>query len=285
MRSLMMGTLAVLASITMAATGSAEETPTPIGAARPKIELAPPVRVTAFKRHGQTGNYSGGALGIAVDLENVTNKPIDNVNVKLVFGDKVLEQSVSVPPKGTRAAVFSDQAGLESSCSPKSYEINVALPNGTAFTKAARISPSCTFSSSIEESWNKMSPDKVEAEKAGNAYLFKPSIQAGAVCGKGPAMKVTVINQSSYASPSLIVQAKEWDADPKVRSQTSAAFPIASKAMKEVALEPVTNASYEPTDKLILRITDWTKSLKGRTTDGGIYVNTTRSCSLGYALD
>jgi hypothetical protein len=289
MRSFLVSTVLGLVVATMAASGSANaEEPARISSTRPKIEIAPPVRVAGFHRYGQTGAYGTGAIGIGVDMENTSDKPIDGVTVKLDIGDKVLEQSVSIPPKGTRMATFFDTEGLASSCKAKPYTIMISGPGTGAngFTREAHITPSCAFTSKLEETWNLMSPDKVEAEKAGNAYLTAPALQSSASCAGGPTIKATIIDKSSLSSPSLIVQAKEWTADGKVRSQTAAAFPLATNESKAVLLAPVaSSAGAEPTTKLKLGIVDWTKSLQGHTSDGGIFVSTTRSCTLSFALD
>ena len=285
MRSFLVCSVVGLAVMTMAASSSAQD-PIKIGPI-PSFEVTPPVHVAGFHRYGQSGAYTGGALGIGVDVENSSDKPVDNVSVKLdIGGGKVLEQSVSVAPHGTRTAVFYDNDGLTSSCKAAEYKIMLSGPgtmNGQ--TKSALIKPTCTFQSTLEQTWNQMSPDKVLAEKSGNAYLTSPVVQMNANCGSAPTIKVTMINQSSLSSPSVIVQAKEWSEGGKVKSQTSAAFPISGGESKALLLTPVyANAGGEPTTKLHLGIVDWTKSLQGHTSDGGIFVNTTRSCSLAFTL-
>ena len=119
----------------------------------------------------------------------------------------------------------------------------------------------------------------------GNAYLTAPAIQSGASCKTSPTIKVRIVNQSSLASPSIIVQAKDWTAGGTVKAQTAAAFPLAAKESKELVLTPVASKDAEPSPRMSLAIVDWTKSLQGHTSNGGIFVNTTRSCSLAFALE
>lgn len=283
MRSMMVGTVVALVVSTLAASGSAQE-PEQKPTARPRIEI-PQVRVSGFHRSGQTGAYTGGALGVAVDVENTGNQAVDGVVVKLDVGEQVLERTLSIPARSTRSAIFSDSEGLESSCKPKPYTIALTGPRTSSAIRTAHITPSCSFKSTIEETWNLMSPDRVEANKTGNVYLSAPSLVSGPTCGKGPTMKVRMISHASMSSPSVIVQAKEWTANGQVKAQTAAAFPIAPNEMKELLLTPVSGGNGEVPEKLALSIVDWTKSLGGHTSNGGIFLNTTRSCALDFDLE
>lgn len=278
----LMGTVVGLMVTAMAATSSAGE-PGPV--ARPRIEIAPPVKITSFRRPtGWMPAYTGGSVPVVIDLYNGSQSAIDNVVVKLDIGDKVLEKSVSIGGRRALEVAFDDTEGLTSSCSAKQYSIKLAQPNAGEVSRTAHIQPTCTFTSTIEETWNLRSPDAVEAEKKGNAFLTRPVLVSAPTCNAGPTMKVRLANRSSYASPSIIVQVKDWDATPQVRSQTSAAFPIAAGEEKEVLLMPASGVSGEVPERMALSIVDWTKSLKGRTSNGGIFVNTKRSCQLAYDL-
>jgi hypothetical protein len=285
MRSSMAGVLVTAVVMTMAASGSAGE-PAKAVSTRPKIELAPQVRVVGFHRAaGQTGAYTGGALPLGVDVENKSNSLVEDVVVKLDVGPQVLEAMISIPAHSTRTATFTDGDGLASSCKAKPYNITLARPGVAPTSRDALITPSCSFSSTIEQTWNQMSPDHVEANKAGNAYLTAPSLVTAPTCSSGPTMKVRIVNKATASSPSLIVQAKEWTASGKVKAQTAAAFPLASNEQKELLLSPVAGGNGDVPAKLKVGITDWTKSLGGHTSDGGIFVNTTRSCALSFSLD
>lgn len=287
MRSLMMSPVIAMVAMTFAATGHADINASKTSATtRPKIELAPTVKVVGFHRPPgyQNAAYAGGPLAVAVDVENTGNGPADT-NVKLTApSGVVMNAQLTVPAHSTRYVLIQDSEGLASSCAPKDYKIALSGAGTSELPRHARITPSCTFSSTLEETWNQMSPDHVEAEKKGNAYLQSPKIVSPATCGKpAPTVKVTVINHAAASSPSLIVQERDWSAASTVKGQTAAAFPIAANEMKEVVLTPVPSAS-EPSAKMKLTIVDWTKSLGGHTSDGGIFVNTTRSCSLDVDL-
>lgn len=288
MRSFMTGTMMAAVVTTMAASGSAGEPSMNRPLGRPRIVVAAPVRVVGFHRPaGQTGAYAGGPLALAVDVENTGNVAAEGVVIKLSSGDSAMSATLSIPARSTRTAIIQDSEGLESSCQAKSYAISLTGAGAASDARAARIAPSCTFSSTLEETWNKMSPDRVDAEKTGNVYLTNPVIVAAPTCAKAaPAIKVSIISHAVKSSPSLIVQAKEWTAIASVKAQTSAAFPLAPNESKAVVLVPVPSASNgaEPASKMKLGITDWTKSLGGHTSDGGIFVNTTRSCALDLAL-
>lgn len=286
MRSLMVATTMALVTMTMAATGSAGEPSPQISATRPKIELLPKVRVVGFHRAaGQNGAYSGGGLGLAVDVENTSDTPMEGVLVKLDVGDDVLESKLTLPAKSTRSATFNDSDGLTSSCKPKPYSITLAAAGVNTATRAGRVTPSCKFTSSLEQTWNQMSPDRVEAQTTGNVYLTAPTLVTAPVCGKGPTMKVRIVSKAQASSPSIIVQAKDWSATAQIKSQTAAAFPIAPQEQKELLLTPVSSGDGDVAPKLKLGIVDWTKSLGGHTSDGGIFVNTQRSCTLDVGLD
>jgi len=275
MRFLVVSTVAALAVTTVVASGEAR----PL--ARPRIELAPPVRVVAFRRL-QPGSYAGGALGVAVDVENTTNADVDGVSVKLAIGEKVLETTLSIPARAAGTATFTDDEGLASSCKPKPYAITLAGPGTGGARRNAQITPTCTFSTRLEQTSNQMSPDRVEAQRSGNAYLTAPALVSAPTCGKGPTIRARIVNNASVGSPSLIVQAKEWSASATVHAQTSAAFPLAVRESKDVLLTPVGDGDVPA--KMALGIVDWTKSLGGRTSDGGIFVVTSRSCALDVAL-
>lgn len=283
MRSFMVSTVAVLAISTMATSGSAEEAK--IATSRPRLELAPTVRVVGFHRPtGQTGMYTGGALGLMVDVENTGNSLAENVVVKLASGNQILESTVSIPARSTKGVQLNDADGLSSSCSVNQYKISLSGQGTGDATRNAHITPSCTFTTKIEQTWNLWTPDHVEAEKAGNAYLYAPSLQNGGSCGSVPTLKVRIMNKSTLSSPSIIVQEKDWTTG-QVKAQTSAAFPLGAGEDKEVLLTAVSNSGGEPPARMGLAIVDWTKSLKGHTSSGGIFVNTTRNCSLSVALD
>lgn len=280
MRSLLVGSVMATVVTTLATLGHAgEAAPT----ARPKIELAPQVRVVGFHRApSQSGAYTGGALAVAVDLENAGSSAVDGLIVKLVDGDDMLESAaLSIGPRGKRTVYFTDPEGLSSSCKDKPYTIQ--LSNGVR--RSAHVTPTCAFSTTIEETWNQMSPDRVDALKTGNAYLTSPALVTAPSCGKGPTLKVRIVNKAAVSSPSIIVQAKDWSAGGAVKAQTSAALPLASNEQKELLLTPVSNGDGDVPAKMKLGIVDWTKSLKGHTSDGGIFVNTSRSCSLAFDLD
>jgi len=279
MRSFVTSMVVGLVVTTMAAMSSAGE---PL--ARPRIELAPPVKISGFHRPGGwQPAYTGGSIPIVVDVQN-TGYTNANVVVKLDIGEAVLEKTVSILARTAKDVTFDDTEGLASSCKPKSYAITLAVPGAADQVRTGTVQPSCTFKSTLGESWNLMSPDRVEAEKTGNAYLSRPVLVSGPTCSAGPTVKVHMINRSVYASPSIIVQAKDADATPQVRAQTSAAFPIAAGEDKELLLTPVSGVSGEVPERIRLSIQDWTKSLRGRTSDGGISVVTTRSCQLAFDL-
>lgn len=198
------------------------------------------MRIDGFHRPSpqQSQAYTGGALQIAVEVANDGDAPVDNIGVKLVIGEQTLHQSVSVPPHGRRAAIFWDTAGLLQSCAPKEYKMYLTGPSTlvNATVREGRVTPSCTFKSTIEQTWNQMSPDKVEAMKAGNAYLYSPMMVSSPQCGYGPMMKVKIVNKSSIDAPSLIVQAKDMSPANTVEAQTQAAFALAVNESKEVML-------------------------------------------------
>lgn len=284
MRSFMMGSLVAAMVMTMAATGSAQDT---APRARPKLDLAPALRVVGFHRAGSNGAYAGGALSIAIDVENTGVLAAESVAVKLSAGSEVMEGKLSIPGHATRTLVLQDAEGLPMSCEPKAFAIELSGAGAPAGARKASIQPTCKFTSTIESTWNQMTPDHVEAEKTGNVYLASASIAAQPVCGQvAPTLKVRVVSHAAKSSPSLIIQERESNASEKVRAQTYAAFPLAPNEEKEVTLYPVALTPHDaiPT-RLKLAIVDWTKSLGGHTSSGGIFINTTRSCSLDFGLE
>ena len=274
--------------MSVAATGSAQPQEKASGA-RPSVGLAPALRVTAFRRPaGETGAYTGGSLAVAFEVENTAFVGMDNVVVKMSANGKTWEglEPISIPAHTTRTIVVVDKDGLESSCAPTTYSVTVSALGVNAVARNAKLTPSCTFSSSIEETWNKMTPDHVEAEKNGNAFLKSPALTSAATCAKpSPTIKVHLQNNSAKSSPSMVVQATDAGGNRKVKAQTTAAFPLASGEDKEVLLTPYASAGSEPAERMSLGIVDWTKSLGGHTSNGGIFVNTKRSCSLAYSLE
>lgn len=286
MRTFMMSTVVGLMVMAMAATSSAGEPAPSAPVARPKIDLAlSPVTITDFRRPtGWLPAYTGGSVPIVIDLYNSSQSAANDVVVRLDIGEKVIEKTVSIGARRKLELAFEDTEGLPSACKAKPYTIKLAVPGAAEITRSAHVQPHCTFTSTIEETWNLKSPDRVEAEKTGNAYLSRPGLVSAPTCSAGPTLKVRMVNRSAYGSPSVIVQAKDWDATPQARSQTSAAFAIASGEDKELLLTPIANAAGEVPERMNLTIVDWTKSLKGRTSDGGIFVNTKRSCQLVYDL-
>lgn len=291
MRSFLMSTVVAVVVTTLAATSSADEGTAKLASptTRPQIGRPLPVRIDGFHRPvgQQSLAYTGGALSIAVEVYNDSDKPVDNVGVKLVIGDKTLEQSVSVPPNGRRAAIFWDQAGLEQSCSPKEYKAYLTGPSTIVDTKVkdGKVTPSCTFKSNVEQTWSQMSPDKVEAMKAGNAYLASAVVLSSPACGNGPMVKAKIVNKSSIDAASLIIQQKDMAAPYQVKAQNQAAFSLAVNETKEVMLVPVAGSTKDVALKSKLTIYDWTKQMSGHTSDGGLVVNTSRSCWLTFAMD
>lgn len=282
MRSFTMSMMVGLAMVTAATTGSAGE---PVVQARPKIELAPPVRITAFRRPtGWLPAYTGGSVPVVIDIDNSGNAQVDDVVVKLDIGEKVLEKTVSIGGRKRMELVFEDTEGLASSCAAKQYSIKLAMPGVAESTRTGSIQPTCTFTSSIEEGWNLKSPDLVNAEKSSTAYLSRPVLVSGPTCSAGPTVKVRLVNRSGYASPSVIVHARDLDSTPQIRSQTWAAFPIAAGEEKDLQLSPVGGVTPDVPERMVLGIVDWTKSLKGRTSGGGLAIVTKRSCQLAYDL-
>lgn len=285
MRSFMMSTVVGLMVTAMAATSSAQ----PEISARPKIEVAPAagpvVKITKFRRPmGWMPAYTGGTVPVVIELENTGNAAVENVSIRLDIGEKVLEKTFTIGGRKTMELAFDDTEGLASSCQSKQYKIGYTIPGQSTGMRTAHIQPSCTFTTSIEETWNLKSPDRVEAEKNGNAYLTRPVLVSAPTCSAGPTMKVRIANRSQYSSPSLVVQVKDADATPTARSQTAAAFALSAGEDKDLQLTPVSTAYGEVPERMKLSIVDWSKSLKGRTSDGGIFVNTKRSCQLVYDL-
>src|SRR5689334_15952290 len=126
MRSFLMSGMVAMVVTTMAASGNAEEKVT----TRPRIELAPPVRIVGFHRSGPNGVYTGGALGVAVDVENKGAAAAEAVTVKLDVGGQLLESTITIPAGAMRTVIFNDANGLTSSCKPSTYAIALA-GNGT----------------------------------------------------------------------------------------------------------------------------------------------------------
>src|SRR6185295_4363181 len=192
MRSLMMSPVVAMVVMTLAATGHADINASKTGATtRPKIELAPTVKITNFRRPlGNGASYTGGPLALAVDVESSGNGPTD-VTVKIGWSGGSISGLLTVPAHSTRYIALQHTEGLPSSCSPKAYTISITGADGTVLgTRNARITPSCTFTSTLEETWNQMTPDHVDAEKKGNVYLQSPKIVSQAACGKpAPSMK------------------------------------------------------------------------------------------------
>jgi hypothetical protein len=266
--------------------------------ARPSITVAPTVRVVGFRRsavsspgalatvpstEGQAP-YTGGAYYLAVDVENTSASAADGIVVKLGAGGAALESTISIPAKATRTAIFTDTAGLLSSCAPKPYTINLAGAGTSTATRNAQVTPKCAFSSKVDEEWNHKAPDHVDAIQKNNVYLTDASLLAPPTCSAGPKMKVRIASQYPGSSPSLVVQAKAAVPNGAVKAQTAAAFPLGAKEYKELTLTPVAVASSDVAPKMALEIVDWTKSLAGHIADSGITVTTTRSCTLAFAL-
>lgn len=223
--------------------------------------------------------YTGGPLDVEVLLENKDRAPAQAITVKL--GTGALEQVVSIPPGGTRYVKFTDPSGLVSSCSPKTYTIDIAGQGAVAGTHKGTITPTCTFKSSVVDPWNLAAPDRVLDWQKGRVFVENATLEAAPSCNAGPKLKARIVNNSKTASPSLTVQLKANDV---VKAQTSAAFPLAAGELKTILLTPVAGP-LDVTDKLDVFINDWTKSLGAQVANQGIRVNTTRTCSLGVAFE
>lgn len=286
MRSFMVGSVVLAMAMTMAATGSAQDTAPAPSAVRPKIDLAPSLRVVGFHRAGMNSTYTGGALNVAVDVENTGALTADGVVVKLTSGGRSMQGQLSIPSHSTRTVVIQDADGLPASCAPQAFSIDLVGAGVTQSTRQATITSACKFTSTIENTWNQMTPDHVEAEKAGNVYISSASIVAQPACGVlAPRLKVHVVSRAAKSSPSLIIQEKEWNAPQKVRAQNPAAFSLAPNEEKDVVLENVSLLPWEETPATLrLGIVDWTKSLGGHTSNGGIIIHTTRACTLDFDL-
>lgn len=284
------GALATL-TVTLAA-HAGDIPPLKLQPVKPGLSITPTVRVTGFRRSSVSGpgqlvtpvpaTYSGGGFFIAVDVENTGTKHADDIVVRLAFGGKALSTKVSIPAKSSRPAFFGDPEGVASTCKAKAYTIDLTGQGASTDTRNARATPSCTFTSKVDEEWNHATPDHVEYAQKGKVFLTGATLITPPTCSDGPKIKVRLYSQYTGSSPSLVVQAKTPGG--VVKAQTAAAFPLGPKEYKELVLTPVANANDDVAPKLALNINDWTKSLGAMIADGNITVETTRTCTLGFAL-
>lgn len=284
-----------LAIMVVAFAGQASAEDPVVKVVKPGVSIAPPLRIVSFSRSNAakpgeiatapsgSGAYTGGQYYVGVQVENTTDKPIDKAAVKLTFGATTLESVLAIPAKSSRVAIFTDPEGITSSCAPKAYNVEVTPPGGVAIAKKAHVTPTCTFTSNVDEAWYHATPDSVEYAQKDTAYVTGAKLVTPPTCSGGPQLTVRIYNHSGKASPSLIVQAKTPGANPVVKAQTAAAFPLAAKDYKELTLTPVNGANADVAPKLDVAINDWTHSLN--IANGGITVETKRSCTLAFGLD
>lgn len=271
--------------VTMAANGSAGDARDVGPAVAGTLSVAPPIAIVGFHRstptQGQT--YSGGGIAMEVAVQNKGDVPFSGM-VKLTSGGDVIEAPITVKAHSVAIASLSDAEGLDSVCAPKSYGIEVTGSGLAAVKRSGKVTPTCTFSSTVESTWNQMTPDHVEAEKSGSVYLASATLVQAPTCSKGAMVRARLVSNSMLSSPSLIVQAKDATAPGKVRATTEAAFPFAPKEQKDVLLTPTHGSTSDVPAKMNIAIVDWTKSLKGKTANGGLFVQTTRACQLAFLL-
>lgn len=226
--------------------------------------------------------YTGGALTVEV-LLSTWGTTASNATVKLDWGTGNTSTQVALSPVAPGKQALEKLAkltdpGLASGCQPRTYTISVS--NGDAANDASQswiVTPSCKFTSSIVDEWNQAEPDRVVEREANGVYLDQAAIEAAPTCTAGPKFKATIYNHTKISSPSLIVQASYGT---EILAQTTAAFPLAAGASKNVELAAVGRADVPPFLRLV--IVDWTHGL-GAAVMSHHTVKIDRNCTLTFA--
>jgi hypothetical protein len=225
-----------------------------------------------------TPTYQGGKIKLTVLLfADTPPGPAQNVTVKVAMGSTTVSETIQVKAGvGNYEVKLTDNAGLESSCAERDYDVEVA---GTTIAQHWHIVPRCTFSSSTTNPWDQLTPDHEQSLQQDSLFIWSANVQAQPTCTTGLKAIVTVRNNSSISAPSIVLNAS---ANNTVKA-TAPAFAINAKKDASVTLTPYGAQGGEPTTPLVLNIVDWEKHMTGHVPAQGFTINTIRSCVLEMA--
>jgi hypothetical protein len=241
------------------------------------VPAAPTVHVVGF-RNLHKGAYTGGPIVVEVDLVN-DGPATATVSVRLAHILTMLEKTVEVPSTARAGSTrpvtkvtFTEPKGVEESCSPHSYFITLQGPAADTRLRNARVTPSCSFSTVVDDPWNHMTPDRAEDAKAGKAFVSNVVVETAPSCSVGMKLKATVLNMSSKGGSSIIASAKVGES---VKAQ-SIAFALPAGASKDASLGLVPGVSGD----VDVTIFDPTHNLTPAIANHAITVKVARACTL-----
>jgi hypothetical protein len=249
----------------------------PPQAPQPQVLAAPTVHIVGF-RNLHKGAYTDGPINVEVELVN-DGPATATVSVHLAHQLTMLEKTVEVPvaSRGTSSkpitkVTFTEPKGVEESCSPHPYFITLKGPAADTRMRSARIVPSCSFTTTVTDPWNQMTPDRAEDAKAGKAFVSNVVIETAPSCSVGMKLKATVLNMSPKGGSSIIAAAKTGEI---VRAQ-SIAFALPAGASKDASLGLVPGVSGD----VDVTIFDPTHNLTPAIANHAITVKVARACTL-----
>ena len=182
------------------------------------------------------GDYSSGPVGLLIAVQNVGSKPqpvVLHVQPPLVAvttppqGRGELEGrspsngngAVALPitkellilPNTTMTIPLNDLAGVGTACEPRPYKLWLTGDAAETTMRSARITPMCSFTAVVENTYSQLAPDHWDYVTANNAFVSGSKLVAPYTCGPALALEVTVVNGASKKGENLIVDLLDVD--------------------------------------------------------------------------
>lgn len=210
--SVLLGLAPVAFAVTgFAAPGAGGAGPAPT--AGPKIDL--PARIVSIKRptprgDGPAPKYTSGPIAFEVEVAAPTLTPL---NTNIVFEREWLNGVVKVPvtaPAGGRVTVtLLDDKGLRATCGPSDY--TVSFESAPTVKSAWRVTPHCSFQTTIVDPLAPIPPDTKAAQRANRLSYLSPSLSPSSfTCGAANNTMTAVVKNASSATANdvrLVVEA------------------------------------------------------------------------------
>ena len=223
-------------------------------------------------------HYVSGPLTIYADL--FTDGSIGETTEVLFSnpGVGLSSQEVCIPSHyGPRQVSFVDSSGIPL-CQTKQYTLGIQC--GTHETDAhLQVKSACLFSSSVLDPFNLMTPDHVEAERAGRVSLDFAVVSKNEACQSTAQVKVRVLNRSPFVAHNVVIELVKGNA-------------VVAKSPKlQIPINGFVNTMLQANNMIIgkttMIITDPENSLHGHLVNQGVSVTFTPSCDLksNYKVD
>lgn len=278
--------IALFTGVAIAAPKGDAPSPAPLPGVKPNLDaVVAPVRITGF-RLASVAPYVKGPIELIVEVAHAGPKPLPG-KVRVMFsyakadlsGTAMLDTWIEVAPNSRAEARFVDPDGVAAGCWARSYNVSLmGSPDVETKNHVGWLKPDCTFKTKLVDSFNLMTPDRVEDATAGRAFLSSANLGGPYACGKTLPIGVKVHNASPKAGQSLEVRLTEVDG-----SQVG-------KGLANVGPKSVVNALVQGSPKgfqgkMKLTLADPTNSLGGKIASQAVDVVVERSCTLSTKLD